>query len=110
MRSTPPYSPVTPASLNPHPQYGVDAYAQGNDLRYIAMDAAAYQGPADKVEADAAGRKFVTAPDGYKYLLVDTGAKAVPKEPFLFVSIHVSDLETSKKVGGWVSCCWLLLG
>lgn len=41
----------------------------------------------------------MAAPDGYKYLLVDTGAAAPPKEPFLFVSIHVSDLEKSKKVG-----------
>jgi catechol 2,3-dioxygenase-like lactoylglutathione lyase family enzyme len=87
-----------------HTQYGIDSYAQGNDLRYIAIDAAAYKGPADKVETDAAGRKFVASPDGYKYMLVDTGATAAPKEPFLFVSIHVSDLEKSKKVRGCGFC------
>lgn len=87
-------------------QYGIDSYAAGNDLRYIAIDAAAYKGPADKVQTDAEGRKFVAAPDGYKYLLVDTGAAAAPKEPFLFVSIHVSDLAKSKKVRIDV-CVWL---
>lgn len=86
--------PHTPA----HAQYGIDSYAQGNDLRYIAIDAAAYKGPADQVQADVQGRKFVAAPDGYKYMLVDTGATAPPAEPFLFVSIHVSDLAKSKKV------------
>ena len=52
------------------------------------------------MQADAQGRKFVAAPDGYKYMLVDTGATAPPAEPFLFVSIHVSDLAKSKKVRG----------
>ena len=50
----------------------------------------------------------MAAPDGYKYMLVDTGATAPPTEPFLFVSIHVSDLAKSKKVrGGWEVCIYL---
>ena len=43
------------------------------------MDATAYKGPAASIQTDKDGRKFVVSPDGYKYLLVDTGAKSVPK-------------------------------
>jgi glutaredoxin len=81
--------------------YGIDSYESGNDLRHIAVDSKAWKGPEEEVvvEKGEGGRerRFVVSPDGYKYLLVDTGSKEVPKEPFLFVSVHVADVEKSKK-------------
>lgn len=37
-------------------------------FRHIAMDARAYKGQSNAVETDKDGRRFVTAPDGYKYV------------------------------------------
>jgi glutaredoxin/predicted enzyme related to lactoylglutathione lyase len=81
--------------------YGIDSYNFGNDLRHIAVDSKAWKGPEEEVVVEkgegGVERRFVVSPDGYKYLLVNTGNKQVPSEPFLFVSVHVSDVEKSKK-------------
>jgi len=77
-------------------------------IRYIAVDSRAYKGPASAIEEGPNGQKFVTAPDGYKYLLVDTGKSDTLTEPFLFVSINVADLGKSKKVGNLEECFVLL--
>mmetsp|Transcript_3770 Transcript_3770/g.5951 ORF Transcript_3770/g.5951 Transcript_3770/m.5951 type:complete len:291 (-) Transcript_3770:473-1345(-) len=43
----------------------------------------------------ATGNKCVTGPDGYRFMLVDTD-QGDSNEPFLYVSINVSDLTKSK--------------
>ena len=45
---------------------------------------------------DASGREFVTSPDGYRFLLVDA-PRGAGGDPFLFVSLHVSDLAAAKR-------------
>ena len=51
---------------------------------------------ASGVVRDADGREFVTAPDGYRFLLVD--APLPPGgEPFQLVSLHSSDLAAAKR-------------
>jgi len=76
--------------------YGIDSYKAGNDFRHIAVDAKAWRGPASQVKVED-GRRYVKSPDGYSYLLVDTGSASVPSEPFLFVSIHVADVPRSQQ-------------
>lgn len=81
--------------------YGIDSYKFGNDLRHIAVDSKAWKGPEKEVVVEkgegGVKRRFAVSPDGYRYLLVDTGCEEVPSEPFLFVSVHVADVEKSKK-------------
>jgi glutaredoxin 3 len=61
---------------------------------YIAISRAAVR-DASGVSRDADGREFVTAPDGYRFLLVD--APLPPGgEPFQFVSIATSDLAAAR--------------
>lgn len=43
-----------------------------------------------------AGFPCLATPDGYKYMLVDTD-EGDANEPFLFVSLNVSDLAAAKK-------------
>ena len=79
--------------------YGIDAYASGNDLRHIAMRSSALKGdPAAlgyPVTTDPqTGRRVVVGPDGYRFMLVDDAPAG--EEPFLHVSIHVSDLTRSE--------------
>lgn len=78
--------------------FGVTEYQQGNDLRYIAVrnDGFEHRAKLAGVEVvEEKGQKTVQAPDGYRYLLVDTD-QGVPHEPFLFVSLHVENLARSK--------------
>jgi len=42
------------------------------------------------------GQKFVTDPDGHKFMLVDTDQGQL-HEPFLFVSVNVTDVAASAK-------------
>ena len=44
---------------------------------------------------DAAGREFLVSPDGYRFLLVDAPPTS-GNEPFLYVSLNVSDLARSR--------------
>jgi len=80
--------------------YGIAKYEAGNDLRYIAVKKSAFEGAPEAIKKavylDDAGRQFISSPDGYKYMLVDT-EYGRPDEPFLFVSLHVEDLAKSKK-------------
>jgi hypothetical protein len=81
--------------------YGIDSYQSGNDYRHIAIRASAIKTDPAKlgypVSVDeATGQKMVSGPDGYKFMIVDTNEGDV-NEPFLFVSIHVEDLERTKK-------------
>ncbi len=81
--------------------YGIDSYQAGNDYRHIAIRASAIKtDPATlgyPVTVDeATGQKMVTGPDGYKFMIVDTN-EGDANEPFLFVSIHVENLERTKK-------------
>jgi glutaredoxin 3 len=62
---------------------------------YIAMRRAAVR-DASGVSRDAEGREYVTAPDGYRFLLVDAPLPA-GGEPFLFASLNVSDLPAARK-------------
>lgn len=79
--------------------YGISSYEAGNDYRYIAVRKSALVQGADVqkfggITRDESGREFVASPDGYKYMLVDAGASTT--EPFLFVSVHVANLEQAK--------------
>ena len=76
--------------------YGISSYERGNDLRYIAVSRSAVK-DASAVWRDESGREFVSAPDGYPFLLVDAPAPAdaAAGDPFLFVSVSVSDLAAS---------------
>lgn len=44
---------------------------------------------------DAAGREFLVSPDGYRFRIVDVPAVG-GTEPFLYASLHVSDLARSR--------------
>jgi catechol 2,3-dioxygenase-like lactoylglutathione lyase family enzyme len=76
--------------------YGIDSYLRGNDLRHIAVRRAAVR-DASAVHADGAGRQMMVSPDGYSFMVVDASplAGAQPDDPFLFVSLHVSDLDAA---------------
>jgi thioredoxin/lactoylglutathione lyase len=83
--------------------YGIESYEQGNDFRYIAVAARDYVERGLKNGYNVTelpggyGYKMATAPDGYRYLLVPGTTGTTETEPFLFVSIHVSDLAASLK-------------
>jgi glutaredoxin 3 len=62
---------------------------------YIAVSRAAVR-DASGVTRDAEGREFVASPDGYKYMLVDAPLAGLNGDPFLFVSLHVSDLARAR--------------
>lgn len=79
--------------------YGISSYKQGNDLRYIAIKKSAVKGDPNTLGLTVDpidGRMYALSPDGYRYLLVDT-AEGPSSEPFLFVSIHVSDLQKAQQ-------------
>ena len=61
--------------------------------RSCVRDASALSPP------DAHGRVFALAPDGYRFLVLDTPplAGAAPGDPFLFASLSCSDLEKSTR-------------
>ena len=53
--------------------YGVESYAQGNDLRYIAVRNDGFEHRARQSGYDVTeegGQKCVTDPDGHRFLLV----------------------------------------
>jgi len=83
--------------------YGIESYEQGNDFRYIGIAARDYAERGLKHGYNISelpggfGYKIATTPDGYKYLLVPGTTGTTEIEPFLFVSIHVSDLAASLK-------------
>ena len=77
---------------------GIDNYPAGNDYRYIAIKSSAVKpGSLEGLATTqaAAGFPCVATPDGYNYMLVDTD-EGDAAEPFLFVSLNVSDLQAAK--------------
>eukprot|EP01125_Pyxidicula_operculata_P022132 TRINITY_DN8902_c0_g1_i1.p1 TRINITY_DN8902_c0_g1~~TRINITY_DN8902_c0_g1_i1.p1 ORF type:complete len:316 (-),score=80.03 TRINITY_DN8902_c0_g1_i1:66-1013(-) len=88
--------------------YGVSSYERGNDLRYIALKAnPTGENPFEPFQAqvmkdratklgykvfDEDGFSFIVGPDDVTYKLVPS----TNPEPFLFVSLNVSNLEKSK--------------
>ena len=76
--------------------YGISSYERGNDLRHIAVRRAALK-DATGVTVNAAGQQVLVSPDGYPFLVVDAPplAGSTPDDPFLFVSLHVSNLEAA---------------
>jgi lactoylglutathione lyase len=81
--------------------YGIGGYERGNDLRYIAVRKSAFRGDPSIVLTDAKGKKFVESPDGNFFMLVEDGGGAVGSSqtspsPFLFVSLHTSDLAAAR--------------
>jgi hypothetical protein len=77
---------------------GIDNYPAGNDYRYIAIKSSTVKpGSLEGLATTQAAVGFpcVATPDGYKFMLVDTD-EGDAAEPFLFVSLNVSDLEAAK--------------
>ena len=77
--------------------YGIASYERGNDLRHIAVRRAAVK-DASAITVDAAtGQHVLVSPDGYPFLVVDAPSLAgsPPDDPFLFVSLNVSNLDAA---------------
>ena len=70
-----------------------DSYAR-TSRSYIAVSRSAVRDATGSVR-DASGREFLVSPDGYRFLLVDAPPTA-GTEPFLYVSLHVSDLQRAR--------------
>lgn len=80
--------------------YGINSYERGNDLRYLAMSSSSFKGPPEMIEYDSEKRKFIQAPDGHWIHLIDEQETSRPMNnlfPFLFISLHVFDLNSSKQ-------------
>jgi len=91
---------ITNTSLELTYNYGVDSYDLGNDLRYIAIAARdfgdrAIAGGFDVSPVLPGGYQTVTSPDGHRYLLVPGTTGCNPEDPFLFISLHVTNLSAS---------------
>jgi catechol 2,3-dioxygenase-like lactoylglutathione lyase family enzyme len=77
--------------------YGIGKYDRGNDIRYIGMSSLSYVGPKDAVSVDAQGNRFLQTPDGHYILLIDKENSFSSSEgPVLYISLHVSHLESAK--------------
>jgi len=92
---------ITNTSLELTYNYGINEYERGNDYRYIAIAARDFgargiSGGFD-VTTVPGGYQVATTPDGYKYLLVPGTSGCNPYDPFLFVSLHVTNLAASVK-------------
>jgi len=87
--------------------YGIHSYEKGNDLRFIAIKTETSNEPFWPFRAEVYKRRainlgynveetkegtFIIGPDQQQYKLVN----ATQRDPFVFVSINVSDLERSK--------------
>uniref|UniRef100_A0A6B2L5W2 Uncharacterized protein n=1 Tax=Arcella intermedia TaxID=1963864 RepID=A0A6B2L5W2_9EUKA len=93
-------SEITNTSLELTYNYGVEGYELGNDYRYIAIAARDFAQRAREAGADISptlpgGYQVVSAPDGYRFLLVPGTEGCNGSDPFLFVSLHVTDLKKS---------------
>lgn len=80
--------------------FGVDHYDKGNDMRHLAIKRSALVAdPSSKgfpEHKDDNGNTFLQMPDGYNVMLVDTDEGSAD-EPFLFVSLHTTDLNKARK-------------
>jgi len=82
--------------------YGIDKYDLGNDLRYIAIAARDFgvrgeKGGFQVTPQLPGGFQVAIDPDGYRFLLVPNTHGCNPNDPFLFVSLHVKNLDASVK-------------
>jgi len=97
-------SETTHTALELTYNFGIDKYELGNDYRYIAIAAKDFGARAVKGGYGVSpvlpgGYQIVADPDGYRYLLVPgtEGCNREDNDPFLFVSLHVTNLDASLK-------------
>ena len=80
--------------------FGVEQYEHGNDYRHLAIRRNALTtDPASKGFTETkneSGNSFLTMPDGYPVMLVDTN-EGYEHEPLLFVSLYTTDVEKARK-------------
>jgi len=88
---------ITNTSLELTYNFGIDHYELGNDFRYIAIAARGFVlDPSQTVSPVLpGGYQIITSPDGYRFLLVPVSSGCNAEDPFLFISLHVTDLAKS---------------
>ena len=78
--------------------YGIDSYAQGNDLLYIAVACPAALVRAGKKGGDDNNDNndnIITSPDGYRFKILPLRKQA---EQFVCVALRVADLHQARWV------------